>query len=489
MKLPEEFGFTDQSVDAVWPIVAESAANTLFTTFDPARPDTQIARYDIANPAQIDSALKRSVESFKQWSSLTCAARVTALSAWLDRIEKHTESIAICMTAEQGKPLAESRGEIGKCLRESRQMLGFAGSHGGTTLPGRTAGFRNIVMRRPLGVALAIAPWNFPVLTPMRKLVPALVSGNSVVLKPSEFSPAAAIALAHLSNGILPEGVLSVVQGNGEVAASLNADERIKAVSFTGSVETGRVVAAKAASGLKRVSLELGGKNGAILDAVENLDAALDGIVAAAFQCSGQRCTSISRIIVNRSVLQPVTIGLRQRLDSLVAGHGSEATTTLGPITTASQLEKIEALVNTAIASGAVCLQGGKRLVVDTCPSGQFFEPTLLQVEDATNVAAQDEIFGPVLTIQPYDTDDEAMALLNSTRFGLTSSVFTDRVRFAARALAETQSGMIHINHGTVPDDNMPFVGIGDSGLGIGSVGPSTLDFYTSEHSAYLADN
>lgn len=488
MKLPEQFGLNQQSVASTWPAGERDNGNGSFETLDPACPETVVAVYEIAGDAQMNAILSRAEQAFKEWSSRTCASRVNALAEWLDRIEEHTDDIAACMTAEQGKPLAESRGEIGKAVRESRQMLGFAGSHGGTTMPGRTAGFRNLIMRRPHGVVLAIAPWNFPVLTPLRKVIPALVTGNAVVLKPSEFSPAAAVALATLSEGILPEGLLSLVQGSGQQAAHLLADDRIKAVSFTGSVETGRKVAVAAATALMPVSLELGGKNGAILDDVRDLDSALDGIVGAAFQCSGQRCTSISRVIVNRRILDEVVSGLNRRLGQLVAGHGTAEGTTLGPITTADQLDKIERLVTDALAAGATCLLGGKRLSLPDAPGGRFFEPTLLLCEDPSNVAVQEEIFGPVLTLQPYDNDDDALRLLNDSRFGLTCAVFSDRVQFVTRALAEAQTGMIHVNHGTVPDDNMPFVGVRDSGLGIGSVGPSTLDFYTTEHSAYLAD-
>lgn len=487
MTLPIQSATEQQPLAATWPSTENQQSADTFQSNDPARPEDVVASYCIATDTQIDEVLDRAQTAFRSWSSLTCAQRVNAVGQWLTRIEANTDDIAGCMTAEQGKPLTESKAEIGKSLREARQMLSFAASHAGSTLPGRTDDFLNIIMRRPHGVVLAIAPWNFPVLTPLRKLVPALVTGNAVVLKPSEFSPAAAVALVTLSEGILPESAVSLVHGKGQVAARLVSDDRIRAVSFTGSVDTGRKVAIAAAAGLKPVSLELGGKNAAILDDVSDLDAALDAIVGAAFQCSGQRCTSISRVIVNRDILDDVVAGFRQRLGNLVAGHGSQAGITLGPITTQDQIDKIDRLVHEATDSGAQCLLGGKRLFPNDAPTGRFFEPTLLLCEDPSNVAVQEEIFGPVLTLQPYGSDDEALALLNNSRFGLTCAVFTDRVRFVSRALSEAQAGMIHINHGTVPDDNMPFVGIRNSGLGIGSVGASTLDFYTTEHSAYVA--
>ncbi|MGQ7844669.1 aldehyde dehydrogenase family protein [Granulosicoccus sp. 3-233] len=487
MKLPMLLNLGQQPLSATLPVTERPDNAEVFQSHDPACPEEVVASYCIASEAQTDEVLDRAQSAFQEWSALTGTQRVNAIGRWLERIEASTDDIALCMTAEQGKPLSESCAEIGKALREARQMLGFASSHAGCTLPGRSRGFRNIIMRRPHGIVLAIAPWNFPILTPLRKLVPALVTGNTVVLKPSEYSPAAAIALVTLAEGIIPEGALSLVNGKGAVAARLVAEDRIRAVSFTGSVDTGRKVAVAAAAGLKPVSLELGGKNAAILDEVADPGAAMDAIVGAAFQCSGQRCTSISRVIFRRHRLDEVVGGFRHRLDKLVAGPGRQAGTTLGPITTPEQLDKIERLVNEAIEGGAACLLGGHRLSPDEAPTGRFFAPTLLLCEDPSNVAVQEEIFGPVLTLQPCDSDDEALALLNNSRFGLTSAVFSDRVQFVNRALSEAQSGMIHINHGTVPDDNMPFVGIRDSGLGIGSVGASTLDFYTSEHSAYVA--
>lgn len=390
------------------------------------------------------------------------------------------------MTDQQGKPLAESRAEIGKSLREARQMLGFARAHGGQTLPGRAPGWTNTILRRPRGVVLAIRPWNFPVLTPLRKLVPALATGNAVVLKPSEYTTAAAMRLARAAEGILPEGALCLVNGAGEVAARLVAAD-VDAISFTGSVPTGRKIGAVAGGNLVPVSLELGGKNAAIVDKVANLDAALDAITGAAFQCAGQRCTAISRVIVHADHFEAAAEGLTRRLSELTPGPGRNAETTLGPITTQAQLDKITQLVRAAELDGAKVLTGGTRITPLNAPEGLFFAPTLLATDDPANPASKDEIFGPVLTLTRYHTDDEALRLANATDYGLTSAIFTDRLDFAQRALAELQTGMIHVNHGTTPDDNMPFVGIKASGLGTGSVGPSTLDFYTTEHAAYVA--
>jgi aldehyde dehydrogenase (NAD+) len=461
-------------------------AEQTFETKDPALA-TVVGHYALATTDDATHILKTARRGFATWSEMTANQRCDLLETWFKRIETDTDTLANDMTDEQGKPLAESRAEIGKSLREARQMLGFARRHGGEMLLGRAAGWTNTILRRPRGVVLAITPWNFPVLTPMRKLVPALASGNAVVLKPSEYTPAAAMRLVRAAQDILPDGALCLINGAGPLAASLVANPAFDAISFTGSVATGRKIAAVAGSNLVPVSLELGGKNPAIVDAVSDLDGALDAIVGAAFQCAGQRCTAISKVIVKADVYGAMRDGLIERMKALTAGSGHDPATSLGPITTRVQLDRIMHIVRASELNGAEVLIGGERLTPDSAPKGLFFAPTLIATDDVDNPAAHEEIFGPVLTLMRYHSDDQALELANATSYGLTSAIFTDRLAFAQRAMNALQSGMIHVNHGTAPDDNMPFVGIRDSGLGTGSVGPSTLDFYTTEHVAYLA--
>ncbi|MDB6179112.1 aldehyde dehydrogenase family protein [Paracoccus sp. Z330] len=470
---------------AVLPVTTNMPCKHVFETHDPAH-GTLVGRYGTATPEQISQVLDHARGGFADWSVRTANERCDLLATWLERIEEQAEQLSHEMTAEQGKPLAESRAEIGKSLREARQMLGFARAHGGTSMPGRAPGWSNTILRRPRGVVLAITPWNFPVLTPLRKLVPALATGNTVVLKPSEYTPAAAMRIVQAAQGVLPDGVLCLVNGAATVAERLVA-ANVDAISFTGSVPTGRKIGAVAGGNLVPVSLELGGKNAAIIDKTDDLDAALDAVTAAAFQCSGQRCTAVSRVIVHADIYDAACTGLVNRLAALKPGPGSAEGTTLGPITTPAQLDKITRLVRAAQLDGAGLLTGGHRLTPKEAPDGQFFAPTLLATDDPENPAFQDEIFGPVLTISRFHSDNEAIRLANATAYGLTSAIFTDRLAFARRAMSELMTGMIHVNHGTAPDDNMPFVGIRASGLGTGSVGASTLDFYTTEHAAYVA--
>lgn len=473
--------------NATLPLSDKIVDRHVFQTVNPANTNNVVATYYGSGLDDVDFILNGAQKAAKEWRSFTTPARVELLKHWLEKIQLNTDLIAEAITREQGKPLAEAKGEIGKALREAQHMLAFALAHGGNVMPGRGAGFKNMVLRRPYGVALAITPWNFPVLTPLRKLVPALATGNAVVLKPSEFTPAAAMLLVGLADDILPENVLTLVNGGSEPSKALVDDPRVSVISFTGSVGVGRQIAATAGQRLTPVSLELGGKNAAIVDDVAELDSALDAIVGAAFQCAGQRCTSISRVIVKRSVLDKVITGLSQRLSAFKIGDGMLDDTTLGPITTADQFDKISNLVEKAIQAGASCVVGdGEKIAVGTS-AGRFLQPIVLLAEDPQNPAVQEEIFGPVLTLQPFETDDEAIELLNGGQYGLTSSIFSNRVSFVTKYLDHADTGMLHVNHGTIPDDNMPFVGVKNSGLGTGSVGQSTLDFYTTEHAAYLA--
>lgn len=472
-------------VPAIYPHVVQDGSET-FDVANPSDVDKIVARYSWSSVGGIKDALDRSKIAFSEWSGLSCVQRALAIGKWLDAILAHKEAIAYAVTLEQGKPLAEARGEIGKSLAEARQMLGFSQSALGYTMPGRNAEFHNTVVRRPRGVCLAITPWNFPVLTPMRKIVPALAAGNSVILKPSEFTPAAALILTALGRDFFPDGLLTFVNGGADIATSLVSDPSISAVSFTGSVATGKKIAISAGGRLCPVSLELGGKNGVILDDVSDLDRALDAIVGAVFQCSGQRCTSISRVIVKRGILPKVIAGLKTRMSALRQGNGLTEGVNFGPITTDAQMQTISDIVHRATQTGAEVILGGGIDPRGDLVKGRFFEPTLLLSENSSNPSIVEEIFGPVLTLQPWDDERQAMELLNASEYGLTSAIFTDQLSFAQRFTDNAQSGMLHINHGTIPDDNMPFVGVKNSGLGIGSVGRSTLDFYSTEHSVYV---
>ncbi|MBT2304455.1 aldehyde dehydrogenase [Variovorax paradoxus] len=458
-----------------------------FETLNPARPAQQVGRYGFADKAMVDDAISAAAAAQGQWARLPAAQRCETLARFIDRVEAHKEQLAEAITLEQGKTLAESRGEVAKACAESRFMLQHVMAGEGTRhVPALRSGVRNMVVRRPRGVIVAITPWNFPVMTPMRKIAPALGFGNAVIIKASEFTPAAACILGDLAKGLLPDGLLQVLHGGSEIGNALVSHTGVHGVTFTGSVATGRRIVAATANNLAEVSLELGGKNAAVIHDAEDMEACLDQVANAALMCSGQRCTAVSRVLVRRELHGQVAAGLAKRAASMRLGDGTDPASQLGPITHSGQLEHVKSAVQKAFEDGASVLAGGSVTEVPGCEDGYFFAPTVLDQVRADTAAAREEIFGPVISIVEYESLDEAIEILNGVAYGLTAALFSNDAKAIARFIDECQTGMLHVNHGTVPDSHMPFGGVKASGVGAYSVGPSAAGFYTTEHSVYL---
>ena len=457
-----------------------------FETINPARPDETVGHYTGAPRSLLQEAVAAAVAAQAKWSKTPAIERARIVEAFLAAIEARAEEIATAITREQGKPLAESRGEIAKSLQESRTMAGHLLHAGGEVLPSARPGFRNMVVRRPRGVIAAITPWNFPILTPMRKIAPALLYGNAIILKPSEFTPATACLIADAAHGILPDGLLQLVQGGGDVGEALCDLPDVSGITFTGSVATGRKIFANAAANLAELSLELGGKNAAVVNDTDDLEACLDQIVGAAFMCAGQRCTAISRVIVKAELEKPVLDGLVARARTVALGDGMADDITMGPLTNKSQHERVTRMVAAGLREGARPLVGGEPARIQGLEGGFFYAPTILAGVAPGMSVAREEIFGPVISVLPYHNLDEAFDILNGVEYGLTSSLFSNDQKVIQRFVDESQNGMIHVNHGTVPDNHMPFGGVKNSGVGAYSVGLSAAQFYTTEHSVYL---
>ncbi len=474
------------NVDTVVGARSIKSAGKAFETVNPARPEEVVGKYNWLSPTSLSEVVAQARSAQSEWAAVPDVERGKRVLRFLDAIADRTEDIARSVTLEQGKPLGEARGELSKSIQEARFMVGEAArAHSGVIPPART-GVRAFVTRRPRGVIAAITPWNFPTLTPMRKIAPALVFGNAIVLKPSEYTPAAACLMAQAADGILPVGLFQVVLGGAEVGSALVREPRIAGVTFTGSVATGKKVFALAAENLAEISLELGGKNAAVVNDVDDLDTCLDQIAAAAFLCGGQRCTAISRVLVATSLSQAVVDGLVSRAKRVVLGDGMAESTTMGPLVNATQLERVEGLVTTGVREGADVAVGGSRARVRGLESGYFYQPTILAGVSPEMSVAQEEIFGPVITVTEYESFDRALEILNGVSYGLTSALFSNDNRVIQRFIDRSENGMMHINHGTAPDENMPFGGIKNSGVGAFSVGTSAVNFYTTEHSVYL---
>ncbi|GLQ55820.1 aldehyde dehydrogenase family protein [Devosia nitrariae] len=463
-----------------------NGAGEAFETRNPAHPDQVVGIYASSTREDVERTLEGAAIAQRSWRAKPQAERNAILSGFLDTLERRTDDIATAITLEQGKPTAEARAEAGKSIGEARTMLSHALAVGSSQAAAARPGFRNIVSRRPRGVIAAISPWNFPILTPMRKVAPALAFGNAIVLKPSEYTPATAAIIEECARESLPANLLSLVFGGGAVGDQLVRDRRVRGITFTGSVSTGRKIYAAGAENLVELSLELGGKNAAVINDVTDLDAAVDQIAGAAFQCAGQRCTAISRILVHTRLRDAVTEAVRQRAERQVLGDGFAAGVTMGPLSHAAQLEKVASMVAQGKADGARIVTGGDKVRPASAPEGYFYAPTVLADVQPGSAAALEEIFGPVISILSYETEDQAFEILNSVGYGLTAALFSNQLGMVERFVAQCETGMLHVNHGTIPDNHMPFGGIKDSGVGAYSVGPSSAAFYTTEHSVYV---
>lgn len=467
-------------------IAAASDGGARLETRNPADRHSVAGRYLSSDPSRMGDVVGVARAAQRDWAALSDAARLSLLARFLTSLSARAQDIARSITIEQGKPLAEARGEVTKALDESAQMLASAGRPGGAVHATTRAGVTPFTVRRPRGVIAALTPWNFPALSPLRKIVPALAFGNAIILKPSEFSPGAACIIAEVARDVLPEGLLQLVIGGAEIGRELVSVPGVDGITFTGSVATGKAIYRAAADNLAELSLELGGKNAAIIHDVPQMDRCLDQVAGAAFLCSGQRCTAISRVIVRSELAESVIEGLAARARSLVPGDGLQQGTTLGPLISDQHLSRVAEMVALGVRRGARIVTGGAVLTGGACAKGHFYAPTVLRDVTSDNPVAQEEIFGPVISVLTYETLDEAMQLLNGVEFGLTAALFSSDITVIDRFIAGSESGMIHVNHGTTPDSNMPFVGIRNSGVGACSVGPGAAAFYTTEHAVYL---
>ena len=461
------------------------AGKEFVETLNPAKPAEKIGRYGVTTLDELSGIIAKANEAQRQWARVPGLERAQRLNAFIDAVQAQAEAIAEAGTLEQGKLLRESRGEVMKCCAEGRFSVGEAARMGAMAIASGRAGFANQILRRPRGVIFCISPWNFPISTPMRKICPALAFGNAVVMKPSQYTPAANFLLQEIAREFFPEHLVQVALVSGRDASAAVASGAVHGVSFTGSVATGKLVYAAAAQNLIPVQLELGGKNGAILNDSDDLEAALGQIIGAAFMTSGQRCTAISRVIVHKDLAAETRAILVARANSMRLGPGMDADSDMGPLCNLEHWRGVSAHTERAIAAGATALAGGA--AVGAPEEGYYFQPTILGDVEHQSIAGQEEIFGPVLSLIEYEDFDQALSILNGTEYGLTSALFSNRNDLVQRFLAESQNGMIHVNHGTVPDNNMPFGGIKHSGVGAYSVGPTAVNFYTSEHAAYIA--
>lgn len=453
-------------------------------TRNPADPQDLVGVFPDSTHKEVDDAVAAASAALPVWAEVPAPQRGDILQRWNELIGRDAEKLALLMTREMGKPLAESRAELGRARLELDYSAGEGTRLHGATIPSRSPGQLVYTELEPLGVVAAITPWNFPAVAPVRKLAPALVAGNTVVLKPAFETPLTALALADLLREAgLPPGVLNVVCGRGSsVGARLAADPRVDGVSFTGSTEVGRSVNQAVAARLGRAQLELGGKNAAYVHSSSDLDKVAAHITSAAIQTSGQRCTSISRVIVNDDIADDLVERLARSWSDLTVGPGTDEGNQVGPLVNQAQHDRVSGYVAQGLTEGAVRVTAERAV-----PDGLYHAPTLLDHVRRDMTVAREEIFGPVLTILRVSDVDEAIAVANDGEYGLAAVVFSEEISVAMRFSRRVRAGMVHVNHGTISQPHVPFGGVRDSGAGAFSIGFTNREFFTQSKVVYLA--
>ncbi|HTV50167.1 MAG TPA: NAD-dependent succinate-semialdehyde dehydrogenase [Steroidobacteraceae bacterium] len=442
--------------------VAADAGATL-AVIDPATGHT-LANVPRAGAAETRRAIDAAAEAFAPWSRRTARERAVILRRWHDLMLAHQEDLAMLMTAEQGKPLAEARGEIAYAAGFIEWFGEEAKRLYGDVIPGHQADKRLLVIRQPIGVVAAITPWNFPAAMITRKVAPALACGCTVVCKPARQTPLSALALAELAaRAGVPPGVLNVVTGDsGPIGGELTADPRVRKLSFTGSTAVGKQLMAQCAGTLKKLSLELGGNAPFIVFEDADLDAAVQGAITSKFRNTGQTCVCANRLLVQSSVYEDFSQRLVKAVAQLRTGNGLEGPTDQGPLIDAHALAKVEEHIEDAVRHGAHIVCGGKRHAL----GGQFFQPTVLTHVDPGMLIAREETFGPVAPLFRFDTEAQAVALANATEFGLAAYFYTRDLARSWRVAEALEAGMVGINTGLISTEVAPFGGIKESGVG-----------------------
>lgn len=411
------------------------------------------------------AAIAAAQRAFPAWSKLLTKERSKILRCWFDLITQHTEELARLLTQEQGKPLAEARGEIAYGASFVEFFAEEAKRLYGETIPSHKLDARIVVIRQPLGVVATITPWNFPVAMITRKIAPALAAGCTVVCKPSGETPLSALALAELAQQAgVPPGVLNVIttSRSAVVGEALTSNPSVRAITFTGSTEVGKQLMRQAAGTVKKVALELGGNAPFIVFDDADLDKAVQGLMASKFRNMGQTCVCANRVFVQDGVYDAFTAKLRTEVGKLKLGNGLEDGVTQGPLINAGAVQKVELHVRDAVAHGAQLVLGGK-------PASQgvtFYEPTVLTGVTPQMLMMQEETFGPVAGLVRFSTEDEVIRLANATPFGLAAYFYARDIGRVWRVAEALEAGMVGINEGMISTETVPFGGVKESGFG-----------------------
>ncbi len=473
-------------IDGEW---VPSESGETFEQRNPADTEDLTGHFQAGTPADTYRAIAAAEKAFHTWHRVPAPERAALLRRVLALLEERREILADVLSRENGKTLAESRGEIAAAIKEMDFQIGQGVRACGDTIPTLREGVFAYSVREPLGVVGVITPWNFPLNVVFRKCVPVLVSGNTCVLKPASLTPrvgACEVELFHDAG--FPPGVMNLVTGSGRnVGDVLVTDPRVKAISFTGSTDVGKSIQQRAAATLTRTQLEMGGKNPMVVLADADLEEAADVAITAAYACAGQWCTSTSRVLVEAPVAKRFTELLLERVPKVTVGDGRKPGTIMGPVCGEQQLRDILGYIEKGKAEGARLLAGGTRLMDPPLDKGYFIAPTIFGDVTPDMTIAREEIFGPVLSVMTVRDFDEALRVANDVPFGLASSIFTNDLSKAMTFVERTDVGLTHVNLSTaLKEPPLSFGGVKESGFGIPEAGTSGIEFCTEHKVVYV---
>ena len=467
----------------------ESVSGRTYTITNPANTKTVLGTFQMSVVDDANLAIDAAHAALPAWSSMPAPQRASILYRAVEIMRERQDDIARTITLEEGKPLPDAQGEVRRAMNITEYAAGEGRRLFGYTTPSEIPNTVAYTTRRPVGVVGIITPWNFPIAIPAWKMAPALICGNTLIFKPASSTPLSAAKLVKVfEDAGLPPGVLNLITGPGAlVGNTLVNDPRVNGISFTGSTEIGSGIYTEGAKGLKKVQCEMGGKNAVIVLSDADIDKAMDGIVQGAFGSTGQRCTATSRAIVDEAIYEPFMEELIERTSKLKVGDGIEPGVDVGPLSSQYQFEKVMEYIGVGTEEGAKLTYGGRSLTGPDYEGGYYIEPTIFTDVKPSMRIAQEEIFGPVLTVFKSKDLAEAIELANSVQFGLSSSIYTTDLTQAFQYVDQVEAGIVHINAPTLGGEvHLPFGGMKASGVGAREQGTEAVNFFSEVVTVYI---
>ncbi len=442
-----------------------------------------IAKYHIASKEDVDLAVKSAREGFKKWRNFSINRRIRILQNLSKLMQDNLDKLAQIESLNVGKPISASKGEISAAIAVLDFYIGAVNKIMGETIP-TLPGLFNYTIREPIGVCALIVPWNYPLMLTMWKLSPALACGNSVIIKPASWTPLSALELAQLCKEAgIPDGVVNIITGPGSsIGSYLVSHEGVDKISFTGETKTGAEIMKLASDTIKRVSLELGGKSANIVFDDADFDDAVNGSIWAIYYNSGQSCEARSRLFVHKNIYDKFLSAFLKKTKKIKISNPLNKDTQMGPLVSKVHLASVHSLVEKGIEEGAKLIYGGKKVEEGELKDGNYYYPTILELHSTENVCFKEEIFGPVVVVMPFESEEEVIKLANDSKYGLAGTIWTRDVKRAIRVTNAIRTGSITVNHPLTAIPGLPFGGYKQSGFGR-ELSLDAIDLFTEKKS------